>query len=193
MTPVDAVFALLFVADVPVTAAELSASSGFDRPPVEEALRELQTRLEKEGPIHLIQLAGGYQLATKPDYAQMISRLLLPQRQRLSRSLMEVLAIVAYRQPVTLGEIEAVRGVDCGYGIRALLERRLVKEAGRRATPGRPIEYGTTDEFLHQFKMNALSDLPPLAELPMALAPSEADQLEQSAAVLKSRYNEHTA
>ncbi len=193
MTPVDAVFALLFVADVPVTAAELSASSGFDRPPVEEALRELQTRLEKEGPIHLIQLAGGYQLATKPDYAQMISRLLLPQRQRLSRSLMEVLAIVAYRQPVTLGEIEAVRGVDCGYGIRALLERRLVKEAGRRATPGRPIEYGTTDEFLHQFKMNALSELPPLAELPMALAPSEADQLEQSAAVLESRYNEHTA
>lgn len=193
MTPVDAVFALLFVADVPVTAAELSASSGFDRPPVEEALRDLQARLDKDGPIHLIQLAGGYQLATKPEYAQMISRLLLPQRQRLSRSLMEVLAIVAYRQPVTLSEIEAVRGVDCGYGIRALLERRLVKEAGRRATPGRPIEYGTTEEFLHQFKMNALNELPALTELPLALAPSEADQLEQSATVLESRYNQDTA
>jgi segregation and condensation protein B len=193
VTPVDAVFALLFVADVPVTAAELSASSGFDRPPVEEALRDLQARLDKDGPIHLIQLAGGYQLATKPEYAQMISRLLLPQRQRLSRSLMEVLAIVAYRQPVTLSEIEAVRGVDCGYGIRALLERRLVKEAGRRATPGRPIEYGTTEEFLHQFKMNALNELPALTELPLALAPSEADQLEQSATVLESRYNQDTA
>ena len=192
MKPIDAVFALLFVADVPVTAAELSASSGFDRPPVEDALRELQDKLDKEGPIQLIQLAGGYQLATKPEFAPMIGRLLLPQRQRLSRSLMEVLAIVAYRQPVTLGEIEAVRGVDCGYGIRALLERRLVREAGRRATPGRPIEYGTTDEFLHQFKMNALNELPPLAELPLALSPSEGDQLEQSTALLESRYNQDT-
>jgi segregation and condensation protein B len=164
MTVADALYALLFVADAPLTVAELAGASGFDRPPVEAGLRELQAKLEAGGPVQLVQLAGGYQLATRPEYAGMIARLLQPQRQRLSRSLMEVLAVVAYRQPVTTGEIETVRGVDCSYAIRGLLERRLIKEGGRRKTPGRPIEYVTTPEFLHQFKMNAISELPPLQE-----------------------------
>ena len=86
----------------------------------------------------------------------------MPQRGRLSRSLLEVLAIVAYRQPITASEIEAVRGVQSDYGIRALLERRFIRDVGRKKAPGRPTLYGTTQQFLHQFNLRNLEELPKL-------------------------------
>jgi segregation and condensation protein B len=162
-TAADSVFALLFVADSPTPAATLATASGLSEGQVEQAIEVLRERLDREGPLQLVRLAGGYQLSTRPEYAEMILGFLKPQRQRLGRSLMEVLAIVAYRQPLTVAEIDEVRGVQSDHSVRALLERRLIHEVGRRQSPGRPILYGTTQQFLHQFKMDDLSELPPVA------------------------------
>jgi len=123
----------------------------------------LEARLEEQGSLRLAKLAGGYQLCTKPEYANLIAAFLKPQRQRLSKSLLEVLAIVAYRQPITMGEIEQVRGVQSDYSVRVLMERRLIRDVGRKKVPGRPVLYGTTQEFLHQFKLNDLKELPDLS------------------------------
>lgn len=168
MTTVDAVHALLFVADTPVSVAAMSSLLGVEPGEVDGALERLEARLE-DGPIRMVKLAGGWQLSTRSEYAGLLAAFLKPSRGRLSRALMEVLAIVAYRQPVTLAEIEAIRGVGCDYGVRGLLERRLVEEAGRRQAPGRPMLYATTDEFLHQFKMHDLSELPAIDEGPLSL------------------------
>ncbi|RYG46587.1 SMC-Scp complex subunit ScpB [bacterium] len=168
MSTTDAVHALLFVADSPASVATLAAALQVEPGEVDAALERLEAKLEG-GPIRLVKLAGGWQLSTRPEYAPILAAFLKPSRQRLSRALMEVLAIVAYRQPVTLAEIEAIRGVGCDYGIRSLLERRLVKEAGRKQAPGRPVLYATTDEFLHQFKMHDLTQLPAVDEGPLSL------------------------
>ena len=162
VTSVDSVEALLFVADSPSTPETLAQALELTVGQVEQALEILHERLTSQGPLHLVRLAGGYQLATKPEYGQAIANFLKPQRQRLSRSLMEVLAIVAYRQPLTMAEIDQIRGVQSDYSVKALLERRLVQEVGRRHAPGRPLLYGTSQQFLHQFKLNDLSQLPEL-------------------------------
>jgi segregation and condensation protein B len=162
MNAVDSVFALLFVADAPATVSSLSQALDLTEGQVEQALEVLEARLAEAGPLMLVKLAGGYQVATKPEYAAAIANFLKPQRQRLSRSLMEVLAIIAYKQPLTMAEIDAIRGVQSDYSVKALLERRLVQEVGRKPSPGRPLLYGTSPQFLHQFKLNDLSQLPPL-------------------------------
>lgn len=162
MQIVDAIEAILFVADTPVPLANLAMAVGATEGQTEQALELLQARLEGQGALQVIAIAGGYQLCTKPEHAERIADFLKPQRQRISRSLMEVLAIVAYRQPLTMAEIEAIRGVQSDYSVRALLERRLIHEVGRRKAPGRPLLYGTTQQFLHQFNLNSLKDLPPL-------------------------------
>jgi segregation and condensation protein B len=154
--------ALLFVADSPATPEALASALAWTEGQVEAALETLEARLEREGPLQLVRLAGGYQLSTKPEFAETISAFLQPARQRLSRSLMEVLAIVAYRQPITMAEVDAVRGVQSDYAVRSLLERRLIGEVGRKSMPGRPILYGTTAQFLHQFNLDDLSELPEL-------------------------------
>lgn len=169
-TAVDQVMALLFVADSPTTIGTLASALNYTEGQVEQALELLEKRLKKQGPLQLVKLAGGYQISTRQEYAEIVSAFLKPQRQRLSRSLMEVLAIIAYRQPLTMAEIDAIRGVQSDYSVRSLMERRLVEEVGRRPTPGRPLLYGTSAQFLHQFNMNDLSQLPPLevaAALPM--------------------------
>lgn len=131
---------------------------------VEEALITLGRRMQQGGGIQLVRIAGGYQLCTKPRFAEAVARYLKPRSQRMSRSLMETLAIVAYQQPVTLGEIDQVRGVQSDYALRQLLERRLVREVGKKHAPGRPTLYGTTQQFLHQFNMNDLGELPAIDE-----------------------------
>ena len=184
MNAADSVEALLFVADSPTTAESLSQALELTVGQVEQALEVLSERLSQQGPLHLVKLAGGFQLATKPEYGQAIANFLKPQRQRLSRSLMEVLAIVAYRQPLTMAEIDEIRGVQSDYSVKALLERRLVQEVGRRHAPGRPLLYGTSQQFLHQFKLNDLSQLPALeAAEPQAplLSLSMESELEEEA------------
>lgn len=176
----DRVHALLFVADQPTTCEALALALELTVGQVEQAVEVLEKRLKKSGPIQLVRIAGGIQLATKPAYAGWVSNFLQPQRSRLSRPLMEVLAVVAYRQPITMAEIEEVRGVQSDHAVRSLVERRLIEEKGRRPTPGRPMLFGTTDQFLHQFKMNELEELPPLtAELPAVPAALEAAVAEE--------------
>ncbi len=158
----DVLEALLFVADAPASAPSLALALGLAEGQVVQGLELLGERLSAKGSIELVSIAGGYQLCTKPEFAEAVANFLKPQRNRLSRALLEVLAIVAYRQPITTQEIDIVRGVASDYSVRALVERRLVKEVGRRSAPGRPVLYGTTQQFLHQFNMKDLTDLPPV-------------------------------
>jgi segregation and condensation protein B len=110
------------------------------------------------------EVAGGYQLRTKSDLAPWIRKYLASRPVRLSRAALEVLAVVAYRQPITRHEIESIRGVDCSAVLQSLLERRLVKIMGRKDVPGRPIIYGTTRQFLEHFNLPDLTQLPTLRE-----------------------------
>lgn len=170
MTLTDQLEALLFVSEAPARLAELAAALGVTEGQVEQGLEILSRRLEDSGSLKLVKLAGGYQLATKAEFADIVANYLKPQKQRLSRSVMEVLAIVAYKQPVTTGDIELIRGVQSDYGVRVLQDRNLICEVGRRQTPGRPMLFGTTQQFLHQFNLDSLTQLPHLSvELPAEL------------------------
>jgi segregation and condensation protein B len=110
-------------------------------------------------------VAGGFQLVTRPQYGEIVAKLLQPKRFRLSRAALETLAIVAYKQPATRPEIEEIRGVNVDGVMDTLLQYELIRECGRRRSPGRPIQYGTTDNFLIHFGLNSLQDLPDLDRL----------------------------
>lgn len=113
-------------------------------------------------------VAGGYQLATRPDHAEVVQRFLgAAGREPLTQATLETLAIVAYRQPITRPELEAVRGVRSEYVLERLEERRLIRVVGRKATVGRPILYATTEGFLRYFGLRDLADLPPMAAFGM--------------------------
>ena len=163
---VDAVEALLFVAPAPVSLQDLAEASGRGEQQVREALETLSDRLEQKGGIKLVKIAGGYQLCTKPEFAEQVANLLRPQKRRLGRSALEVLAIIAYRQPITAQEIFIIRGVQSDYSLRVLMDLGLIQELERKQAPGRPILYGTTQQFLHQFNLNDLSDLPEVPGVP---------------------------
>jgi len=177
LTVVDRLHALLFVADAPLDSATLGVALNLPEGATEEALDVLSNRLQADGPVQLVRLAGGWQLSTKPEYAELVGGFLQPSRGKLGRSLMEVLAIVAYRQPITTAEVEVVRGVQSDHALRALAERRLIREVGRKPVPGRPVLWGTTDQFLHQFFLENLAALPPLADdlLPSLPEPRQED------------------
>ena len=157
---------LLFVADSPVALGDLSSACLASEDECERALDLLANRLMSDSGLQLVKIAGGYQICTKKEFAETIARFLRPQKQRLSRSALEVLAIVAYRQPLTSSEIDIIRGVQSDHAIRTLVEKNLIEEVERKQTPGRPILYGTTQHFLHQFKLNDLSELPALEGQP---------------------------
>ncbi|GIV09904.1 MAG: segregation and condensation protein B [Fimbriimonadales bacterium] len=152
--------ALLFVADTPLSLQTLCEVTGEPAEAVELALRELQAELAERGAIQLLAIAGGYQLATKPEYAFHIARLLNPAQKRLSKAALETLAILAYEQPLTQAQIDALRGVDSSHTVRQLLARGLVQELGHKDTPGKPLLYGVTPTFLHYFGINSLDELP---------------------------------
>lgn len=159
---VERVEALLFVATEPATLGALAVALTLTEGQVEQALDALETKLRAGGAVQLVRLAGGYQLCTKPEHAELVAAFLRPQRNRLGKGMLETLAIVAYRQPVTVAEIEQIRGVQSDFSVRSLVERRLVREVGRKLVAGRPILYGTTQQFLHQFNLDDLSQLPEL-------------------------------
>lgn len=160
ISPVDALEALLFVSDAPQSLSTLARALDLTEGQTEQALELLEERLTERGSLMLTRIAGGYQLATKPYFSDLIANYLRPQKQKLRRNLLEVLAIVAYRQPVTIGDVEKVRGVQSDHVVKTLLERRLLRECGRKKAPGRPFLYATTQEFLHQFGLKSLDDLP---------------------------------
>jgi len=159
---VESLHAVLFVAEAPATLNQLSLALGVTEGQVEQALEILTERFNASGPIQVVRLAGGYQLSTKTQFMPVVTEFLKPAKQRMTKSLLEVLAIVAYRQPITIGEIDAVRGVQSDHGVRTLAELLLIQEVGRKQTPGRPVLYGTTKQFLHVFNLADLSQLPEL-------------------------------
>ncbi len=125
--------------------------------------RSLRARREESG-VQVMQAAGGWQLRTNPENVAWVSRILAGKPPRLSRALLETLAIVAYRQPITRPEIDEIRGVDCGPVLKTLLDRSLVRMIGKKEEVGRPILYGTTPEFLRTFSLRDLTELPTLRE-----------------------------
>jgi segregation and condensation protein B len=157
--------AILFSADEPLTArrlatlAELADSAEARR--LVERLRDLYA--EEAAAFQLEELAGGYQLLTRPEFHPWLVRLRQSAGEpKLSGALLETLAIVAYRQPIMRADLEAIRGVHCGEALRQLMERGLVRIAGRHDSLGRPVLYGTTRKFLQMFGLRDLRDLPPV-------------------------------
>lgn len=155
---------LLFVAAEPLTVARLAAALLVEPAQIEEALLDLNRSLIGRG-ICLQRKDDQVQLATRPAAAAAIERLLgVDSSPRLSPAALEALAVIAYRQPVTRAQLEAIRGVNCDGVLRTLLSRSLIEEQGRLEAVGRPILYGTTFEFLQYFSLNRVEDLPPLPE-----------------------------
>ncbi|MFO7533143.1 MAG: SMC-Scp complex subunit ScpB [Candidatus Limnocylindrales bacterium] len=167
--------ALLFVAERPLSRAELQALTRLSADEVDERLGDLEVQLRDRG-IRLVTSGEQVMLGTSPESGQLIARYLGADSVRLSPAALETLAIIAYRQPVTRGVIERIRGVDTGHVVRGLLHRRLILEQGRAESPGRPILYGTSMEFMERFGLTSLDDLPPLAaEIAAQLAQAEQD------------------
>jgi segregation and condensation protein B len=150
-----------------VSAAQLASIVPGATPALaRELVDELNAGWREQGrAVEIWEVAGGYQLRTRPEYKGYLQQLEKDRPLRLSRASLETLAVVAYKQPATRAEIEHVRGVDVGAVLRSLVERKLVRIAGHREVPGRPIVYGTTKRFLEVFGLGALSDLPTLREI----------------------------
>ena len=158
---------LLFVAEEPLTIDR------FKRILAQADTKEIRTALEqiaaeydqRKGGFYLHQVAGGYQVRTRPEYTPWIKRFIQPKPFRLSKAALETLAIVAYKQPVIRSDIEHIRGVDCGGVLRVLLERGFLRVLGRKEIPGRPLIYATTKRFLEVFDLKTLKDLPTPKEI----------------------------
>lgn len=158
---------LLFASDIPLTIDKIKSILDIqDRQAALNALTSLAQEYEsqKRG-FFLSEVAGGYQLRTRPEYRQWVRRMKQTRPARLSRAAMETLAIVAYKQPVLRSDVEHLRGVDSGGTLRTLLERGLIRVLGRKPLPGRPMVYGTSKRFLEIFDLKELSELPTLKDL----------------------------
>jgi segregation and condensation protein B len=158
--------AILLLETDPADEALLMRVSGFSRDVVDAVLERLRERYSAEGfGMELVQISGGWTLSPKRElWESLKDRYGKKNDSRLSRAAMETLSIIAYSQPITRGEIEAIRGVSADNMIRLLVERNLIKEVGKKDIPGKPIQFGTTKEFLKFFRLNSISDLPKLDE-----------------------------
>ena len=155
--------ALLLSTHHPLTAGRLAELMDLDSTkPVRKAIKELNSQYESTGRAFRIdQVAGGYQVLTLPEFGEHLKKLHQKEADaKLTKAALETLAIIAYKQPILRADVEAIRGVACGETIRSLMEKHLVKIAGRAEEPGRPILYGTTKRFLELFGLNSLRDLP---------------------------------
>lgn len=164
--------ALLFASDAPLTAADIARiDERLDEDTVDAVVQELRAEYEEtERAFQIYEVAGGYQLLTRPDFATYLERYeTIPQAAKLSSSGLEVLAIISYRQPIGRGEVEEIRGVGSSGSIKTLLDRNLIQVAGRGEGLGRPLLYGTTPKFLEHFGFKSLDDLPRPDELPVVL------------------------
>jgi segregation and condensation protein B len=179
---------LLFVADGPQSVQRLAeVLDPVDKELIHELLHELRQDFEAQNRgIRLVEVAGGYQLRTPKANAEAVKKFLGGRPARMGKATLETLAIVAYRQPITKAEIEAIRGVDVDGVITTLLERNLIRAVARKDVPGRPFLYGTTLEFLQLFNLKDLSQLPTLKEMEEISLPevpaetTSVDQLEET-------------
>ena len=169
--------AVLFASDAPLGPEEIArADDTLDEDSVEAAVRALRTEyLESDRAFEIVRIAGGYQLLTRPEYATYLDRFdTIPRPNRLSGPALEALAIIAYRQPIGRIEIEYIRGVGSTGVIRTLQDRGLIEVVGRGEGIGRPLLYGTTQQFLEHFGFDSIDDLPRPEALPVILTdPSE--------------------
>lgn len=160
--------ALIFCASEPISIEELQSclsemfGTSIQETDIVQAIDVLTEKYEDSNfAFQICQMSDGYQFLTKPEYQPSIALLLKQKsKKRLSKAALETLAIVAYKQPVTKGQLEQIRGVNCDYTIQKLLEKELVAIKGKADTPGRPILYGTSKKFMEYFGINSLSDLP---------------------------------
>ncbi|UCG38564.1 MAG: SMC-Scp complex subunit ScpB [bacterium] len=159
--------ALLFASPDPLTVDNIAEASGLSRERIRQVLSSLASSYESgQRGFRMMEVAGGYQLRTDVRFAEPISRLVKARsRRRFSRSSLETLSIIAYRQPVTRPEVEFIRGVDSGAVIKTLLSQTMIRVLGRKEAPGRPILYGTTRYFLEYFGLRDLESLPTLEEV----------------------------
>ncbi len=155
---------ILFVYGEAIAIETLADALGHAPKAVQDALEDLEQSLQvAQRGLSIKRFANMVQLVSKADYATYVERVLQPvQRQSLSQSALETLVIVAYRQPVTRQEVEAIRGVKCDYSLQSLAQKGLIADVGRKETLGRPILYATTDQFLSHFGIESLDDLPAL-------------------------------
>jgi segregation and condensation protein B len=190
---VPAVEAILFAAGEPVHPKEIAAAlDGADEDGVVAAIEALARRYDLEGAgLHVERVAGAYRLTTRPDVGAQVRRFFRQRnRTRLSPAGLETLAIVAYRQPITAPEIQAIRGVDPSGALKSLVERKLLRILGRKKVVGNPLLYGTSKHFLVHFGLNRLEDLPSIddfdqflgaletGEAPLFAPVAEADEIE---------------
>lgn len=150
---------ILFVGGEPLPVDRLAVALACEVTDIPRLCERLNEHLEGQG-LHVVQLAGGYALATRPEYADYVQRLLEPEPERLSIQALETLAIIAYRQPITRPEIDSLRGVNSGGVVTSLLEKGLIRIGGRKDAPGRPFLLETTAHFLSSFGLAELTDLP---------------------------------
>ncbi len=172
---------LLFVADEPLALERLrKIIPEVDTPQIRQAMSDLAAEYDaRNTSFYLDEIAGGYQLRTRPAYTEWIQRLVQPKPARLSRAALETLAIIAYKQPVLRADIEHIRGVDSGGVLRMLMERKLIRILGRKEIPGRPLIYATTKLFLEVFGLKDLKELPTPQEIE-SLGADENEPIETS-------------
>jgi len=165
----QAIGALLFASDRPLSIGRIAEALGdIDPDIVANLMQELREEIASQElvPFTLKEIAGGYQFVTKPEHAPFIRRLFQIKKSRqLSKAILETLAIIAYKQPVTRADVEAIRGVSVSHAFETLQEKRLIKVVGIAELPGRPKLYRTTDEFLVHFGLKSLKELPSIEEL----------------------------
>lgn len=181
----SAIESMMFVWGKPLDIKDVADVFNIDKKEIYEYFKELQEEYEQEGRgIVIREVNKSFQFVTRKENLDYIERLCTPvKHKRLSQSALEVLAIVAYKQPVTKGEIEAVRGIRCDRVIEGLAKKNLVAEVGRSDAVGRPILYGTTDEFLKQFGFETLKELPAIEDIEGVLSDDDSD-----AAAMDSMY-----
>ena len=160
----SALEAVFFASGVPISVVRLSQTFEISPEEIEKLIKQLETKLdENNSGVKVVRLENTYQLVTREEFADYIKKAFdIKRRTPLSPASLEVLAVIAYNQPVTRAFIEQVRGVDCSGVVSTLVEKGLIEERGRLELPGRPLLYGTTKTFLRSFSLNDLSDLPPL-------------------------------
>lgn len=190
--------ALIFSSDEPITSAEIiRAIKGIDgedtqvnNDEVETCVDELNQNYETTSSFFkIVKVAGGYLFSTRPEYAKYVGYLSSEKsKRRLSQAALETLAIIAYKQPITKPELESIRGVNSDYILNTLLEKNLITITGRSETVGRPLLYGTTNEFLLYFGLNKLSDLPKPREVDDIL--KDEDFLEQKRKIMMNAIEE---
>jgi segregation and condensation protein B len=156
--------AVLLLESDPVEPRKLSAITGLSLEAVQEAVDQLRAALESDGHgLAIVEIGGGLSFAPRKDlWDQLRERYGKSAENRLSKAALETLAIVAYSQPITRAEIEGIRGVSADGMIKLLLSRAFIREVGKKDIPGKPVQYGTTREFLKAFRLNTISDLPKL-------------------------------